>query len=120
MRWSLAVAALVAPSTLAFPWMTPEGFEALMNHPSAQQEVKRKLAEYEAGNTVKVESRQLGTGLIPGLVTLLDGTLSAVLDNVLGLIPTPDAVKGLKRFPERMFTTCVEWYRFRQELTENS
>jgi hypothetical protein len=103
MRCSLLVAALAAPSALAFPWMTPEGLDALMNHPDAQREVKRKLAEYEAAKSGKVEARQLGTGLVPGLVTLLGGTLTAVYDNLLGLIPTNDAVKGLKKFPERVY-----------------
>ncbi|KAB5585891.1 hypothetical protein GE09DRAFT_944315 [Coniochaeta sp. 2T2.1] len=100
MRSSLLVAALAAPSALAFPWMTPEGLEALMNHPDAQPAIKRKLAEYEAATSGKVEARQLGTGLVPGLVSLLGGTLQAVYDNVVGLIPTNDAVKGLKKFPE--------------------
>lgn len=71
-----------------------------MKHPSAQQEVKRKLAEYEAGKAENLEARQLGTGLVPGVVSLLGGTLSAVYDNVVGLIPTGDSVKGLKKFPE--------------------
>lgn len=101
MRCSLLVAAVATPSALAFPWMTPEGLDALMKHPEAQKEIKRKLTEYEAAKPGKVEARQLGTGLVPGLVTLLGGTLTAIYDNVLGLIPTNDAVKGLKRFPER-------------------
>lgn len=74
-----------------------------MNHPDAQPAIKRKLAEYEAATSGKVEARQLGTGLVPGLVSLLGGTLQAVYDNVVGLIPTNDAVKGLKKFPERTY-----------------
>jgi hypothetical protein len=77
--------------------------DALLNHPEAQPVIKRKLAEYEAAKS-GVEARQLGTGLVPGLVTLLGGTLQAVYDNVAGLIPTNDAVKGLKKFPERMYS----------------
>lgn len=71
-----------------------------MKHPSAQEEVKRKLAEYEAGKADNIEARQVGTGLVPGVVSLLGGTPTAVYDNVLGLIPTGDSVKGLKKFPE--------------------
>ena len=73
-----------------------------MNHPDAQPAIKRKLVEYEAATSGRVEARQLGTGLVPGVVSLLGGTLQAVYDNVIGLIPTNDAVKGLKKFPERM------------------
>ena len=102
MRCSLVVAALAAPSALAFPWMAPGGLDALMNHPDAQPAIKRKLAEYEAAQSGKVEARQLSTGLVPGLVSLLGGTLSAVYSNVAGLIPTNDAVNGLKKFPEGM------------------
>jgi hypothetical protein len=83
--------------------MTPEGLDALMKHPAAQQEVKRKLAEYEAGKTEKLEARQVNTGLVPGVVSLLNGTLTAVYDNVLGLIPTADSVKGLQKFPEAAY-----------------
>lgn len=105
MRTSLLLAALAAPSALAFPWMTPEGMEALMNHPGARAEIQRRLEQHEAEKTGKITPRdpQLGTGLIPGLVDLLGGTLKAVLDPVLGLIPTNDKVKGLKKFPEGMF-----------------
>jgi hypothetical protein len=102
MRCSLVIAALAAPSVLAFPWMTPEGLDALMKHPEAQQEIKRKLTEHKAGKTGQVEARQLDTGLVPGVVSLLNGTLTAVFDNVVGLIPTSDSVKGLKKFPEGM------------------
>lgn len=100
MRLSLALAAVAAPSALAFPWLKPEGLEALMNHPEAREAIERRLAEYEAGEETKVVRRQANTGLVNGIVTLLGGTLSAVADNVLGLIPTNDAVKGLKKFPE--------------------
>lgn len=99
MRASLLLAAIAAPSALAFPWMTPEGMEALMNHPEARKEIQRRLEEQAAGKVLPREP-QLGTGLIPGLVDLIGGTLKAVLDPVLGLIPTNDAVKGLKKFPE--------------------
>lgn len=102
MRCSLVVAALAAPSALAFPWMAPGGIEALMNHPDAQPALKRRLAEYEAAQKGELEARQLGTGLVPGLVSLLGGTLSAVFDNIAGLIPTNSAVKGLQKFPEGM------------------
>jgi hypothetical protein len=91
---------LAAPSALAFPWLKPEGLEALLNHPEARAEIQRRLQNRAAA---PVEPRQLGTGLIPGLVDLLGGTVKAVLDPVLGLIPTSDSVNGLKRFPERMY-----------------
>ena len=81
--------------------------EALLNHPEARAEIKRRLAEHATIETSKAEVRQLNTGLVGGLVTLLDGTLSAVLDNVLGLIPTNDAVKGLQKFPEGMFASTI-------------
>jgi len=43
------------------------------------------------------------------VVTLLEGTLHAAFDNVFGLILTNDAVKGLKKFPERMdYLDCFE------------
>ncbi|KAJ9158380.1 Aromatic peroxygenase [Coniochaeta hoffmannii] len=100
MRCSLLVAALAAPTALAFPWMMPEGLDSLMKHPDAQPVIKRRLAEYEAAESGKVEARQLGTSLVPGLVSLLGGTLTAVYDSIVGLIPTPDSVKGLKKFPE--------------------
>jgi hypothetical protein len=97
MRASLLLGAAVAPVALSFPWLRPEGLEALMNHPEAQAEIRRRLEQRDA---VQAEPRQLGTGLIPGLVDLIGGTLKAVLDPVLGLIPTNDAVKGSKKFPE--------------------
>jgi hypothetical protein len=98
MRLSLALAAI--PYALAFPWLKPEGLEALMSHPEAREAIERRLAEYEAGDKPKLAPRQANTGAANGIVTLLGGTLSAVADNVLGLIPTNDAVKGLKKFPE--------------------
>ncbi|KAF5847163.1 hypothetical protein GGP41_003481 [Bipolaris sorokiniana] len=76
---------LATPSALAFPWLKPEGLEALLNHPEARAEVKRQL---QSRNAASVEPRQL-----------VD-TLKPVLDPLLGLIPTSDSVKGLRRFPE--------------------
>lgn len=104
MRSSLLLAVLAVPQALAFPWLRPEGLDALLSHPEAQKEIRRKLEEYEATQSGKVVPRQLNTGLINGVTTLLGGTLKAVLDPVIGLIPTNDAVKGLKRFPERKYT----------------
>jgi hypothetical protein len=80
-----------------------------MNHPGARAEIERRLHQREA---VQGEPRQLGTGLVPGLIDLIGGTLKAVLDPVLGLIPTNDAVKGSKRFPERMYLSERDrrWY----------
>ncbi|KAH6647095.1 hypothetical protein BKA67DRAFT_525275 [Truncatella angustata] len=98
MRFSLLVGTLCAPSALAFPWMTPEGMEALLNHPEARQEIDRRLTGFRSGET---EKRQLGTGLVSGVTSLLGGTLEAVVDNVLGLIPTNAAVEGLQKFPEK-------------------
>lgn len=80
---------LATPSALAFPWLKPEGLEALLNHPEARAEVKRQL---QSRNAASVEPRQL-----------VD-TLKPVLDPLLGLIPTSDSVKGLRRFPEGMYT----------------
>jgi hypothetical protein len=81
--------------------MSPEGMEGLLNHPEARQEIEKRLREYQSGKKVeRNDPRQLGTGLIGGVVSLLGGTLEAVLDNVLGLIPTNEAVEGLQRFPE--------------------
>ncbi|KKY15309.1 hypothetical protein UCDDS831_g07699 [Diplodia seriata] len=104
MAYSLVLAALFAPSTLAFPWLKPGGMDALLNHPVAQQEIERRLKEHAAGRSapepVAHTPRQLGTGLVNGVTTLLGGTVEAVVDSVLGLIPTDDAVDGLKRFPE--------------------
>lgn len=100
MRASLLLGAAVAPAALSFPWLRPEGLEALMNHPEARAEILRRLEQRDA---VREEARQLGTGLIPGRVDLIGGTLKAVLDPVLGLLPTNDAVNGLKKFPEGMY-----------------
>lgn len=104
MRSSLVLAALAAPAALAFPWMAPNGMEALLNHPEARKEIDRRLKEYKSGEkpapNKQHQPRQLGTGLVSGVVTLLGGTLEAVVDNVVGLIPTDDAVDGLTRFPE--------------------
>jgi hypothetical protein len=97
---TLLLAASTAPSVLPFPWLKPEGLDALLSHPEAQQEIKRRLEARDEVKSGRLGERQLGTGLLSGVVTLLDGTLKAVLDPVLGLIPTNDAVKGLKKFPE--------------------
>ncbi|CAO2658563.1 Nn.00g062860.m01.CDS01 [Neocucurbitaria sp. VM-36] len=97
MRASFLLTTLVIPTALAFPWLKPEGLEALLNHPQAQHEIQRRLQER---NAAQEESRQLGTSLIPGVLDLLGGTVKATLDPVLGLIPTKDSVTGLKRFPE--------------------
>ncbi|KAF4994431.1 hypothetical protein FDECE_13131 [Fusarium decemcellulare] len=101
MRFSIFVAALCAPSALAFPWLSPDGMDALLNHPEARKEIDRRLKAYEAGETEKRnEPRQLNTGVVGGVVSVLGGTVEAVVDNVLGLIPTNKAVKGLQKFPE--------------------
>lgn len=100
MRSSTILVAFVASSTYAFPWLRPDGVEALLNHPEAQAEIRKRLTEHAAEKKQDMEVRQLNSGLVGGLVTLLGGTLSAVLDNVLGLIPTDDAVQGLQKFPE--------------------
>jgi hypothetical protein len=100
MRSSFFLTALAAPAALAFPWLKPEGLEALLNHPEAQAEIQRRLEGRSAE-----EPRQLGTGLIPGVVDLLGGTVKATLDPILGLIPTKDSVKGLKKFPEGTLAT---------------
>ncbi|KAH7174596.1 uncharacterized protein B0J16DRAFT_404342 [Fusarium flagelliforme] len=104
MRFSLFAAALCAPSALSFPWLAPEGMDALMNHPEARAEIDRRLKEHQAGQVQQEkrhEPRQLKTGLVGGVVSLLGGTVEAVLDNVVGLIPTNKAVKGLQKFPEK-------------------
>jgi len=104
MRFSLFAAALCAPSALSFPWLTPEGMDALMSHPEARAEIDRRLKEHQAGQgqqEKRHEPRQLKTGLVGGVVSLLGGTVEAVLDNVVGLIPTNKAVKGLQKFPEK-------------------
>jgi hypothetical protein len=122
MRSTIFVAALTAPSVLAFPWLKPEGLEALLSHPEAQHEIKRRFEGLEDAKS-GLDSRQLNTGLLNGATTLLGGTLKAVLDPVLGLIPTNDAVKGLKKFPEGAFVyipclaryilTCIANYPFK-------
>lgn len=107
MRTSLLLSTLAIPTALAFPWMTPEGFEALINHPEAQAEIRRRLDT----RYVK-EPRQANTGAANGITTLLGGTVKATLDPILGLIPTGDSVKGLKRFPEGIlpFLMCFTFY----------
>lgn len=127
MRFSLFYAALYAPSALAFPWMTPEGMGNLLNHPEARQEINRRLKELDRRGPEQSQShasRQLGTGLLDGVGTLLDGTLGAILDNVLGLIPTPESVNGLKKFPEgishhitSMILTLIACYLLCIDLT---
>jgi hypothetical protein len=101
MRASLLVASFALPTTFAFPWLRPEGIEALFNHPEAQAEVRRRL---QARDAAQEEPRQLGTGLVPGIFDLLGGSVKATLDPILGLIPTQASVNGLKRFPEG---TCL-------------
>jgi hypothetical protein len=100
MRASILLSALTVPTALAFPWLKPEGLHALLSHPEAQAEIRRRL---ESRDALQEEPRQLGTGLVPGVVDLLGGTVKATLDSVLGLIPTSDSVKGLKKFPEGMW-----------------
>ncbi|RKL44181.1 hypothetical protein BFJ72_g3914 [Fusarium proliferatum] len=101
MRFSVLIAALCAPSALSFPWLAPEGLDALLNHPEARAEIDRRLKEHQVGQEEKSsEPRQLKTGVVGGVVSLLGGTDEAVVDNVLGLIPTNKAVKGLQKFPE--------------------
>jgi hypothetical protein len=112
MRASFFVVALCAAPSLAFPWMNPEGMERLLNHPEARKEIEKRLREHQSGQAVERNApRQLGTGLIGGLVTLLGGTLEAVLDNVLGLIPTNQAVEGLQRFPEGLLSPYDSFMR---------
>ncbi|KAM0269230.1 hypothetical protein ACHAPA_004500 [Fusarium lateritium] len=103
MRLTFFVAALCAPSALSFPWLAPEGMDALLDHPEARAEIDRRLQEYQAGQDQEKkqpEARALKTGVVGGVVSLLGGTVEAVVDNVLGLIPTNKAVKGLQKFPE--------------------
>jgi hypothetical protein len=102
MRSSILLTAFAASPTLAFPWLTPEGAEALFNHPEARAEIQRRL---EGRDAAQPEPRQAGTGLVPGVIDLLGGTVKATLDPVLGLIPIPGSVKGLKKFPEGMLRT---------------
>jgi hypothetical protein len=103
MRSSFVLAALTAQSAFAFPWLRPEGMDALLSHPEAQNEIKRRFEAMQEGSSDRLASRQLDTGIVNGVVTLLGGTLKAVLDPIFGLIPTDDAVKGLKKFPEGVF-----------------
>lgn len=105
MHFILFYLALWAPAVLAFPWMTPEGMGNLLNHPEAREEINRRLKEFgrqAPEQSQHHEARQLGTGLLGGVGTLVGGTVSAILDNVLGLIPTSESVNGLIRFPEGM------------------
>ncbi|ROW05749.1 hypothetical protein VMCG_05188 [Cytospora schulzeri] len=91
MKSSTVLAALAGPSAvLAFPWMHEDGLHALLNHPEARAEIQRRLEQHDA------EKR----GIVEGVTTLLGGTLTAVVDSVLGLLPTDDSVNGLMRFPE--------------------
>lgn len=93
MRTSFVLAALAGQSAvLAFPWMHEDGLHALLNHPEARAEIQRRLEQHHT------EKRD--TGIIEGVTSLLGGTLTAVVDSVLGLLPTDDAVDGLTRFPE--------------------
>jgi hypothetical protein len=104
MRSSLFLTALAAPTALAFPWLNPEGLDALLNHPEAQAEIRRRL---DSRDFAQEEPRQLGTGLVPGVIDLLGGTVKATLDPIFGLIPTKDSVNGLKRFPEGMLWMSI-------------
>jgi len=97
MRVSVLLTTFAVPTALAFPWLTPDGLEALLNHPEARAEIQRRL---EGRDAAQDQPRQLGTGLVPGIIDLLGGTVKATLDPILGLIPTSDSVKGLKKFPE--------------------
>ncbi|KLO85118.1 uncharacterized protein FFB20_12123 [Fusarium fujikuroi] len=101
MRFFVLIAALCATSALSFPWLAPEGLDALLNHPEARAEIDRRLKEHQVSQEEKSsEPRQLKTGVVGGVVSLLGGTVEAVVDNILGLIPTNKAVKGLQKFPE--------------------
>ncbi|KAI8934118.1 hypothetical protein NX059_008877 [Plenodomus lindquistii] len=97
MRSSSLFTVIAIPGTIAFPWLKPEGLEALLNHPEARDAIEK---HFEGRDAAKEEPRQLGTGLLPGVVDLLGGTLQATLDSVLGLLPTDQSVEGLKKFPE--------------------
>jgi hypothetical protein len=101
MRVSMVVVALSATPAFGYPWLAPNGIDALLNHPEARQEIERRLDEYRSG---KPQERDLFGGILGGLGSLLGGTLEAVFDNVLGIIPTAEAVNGLKKFPEREST----------------
>lgn len=103
MRFSLLYCALCASSVLAFPWMTSEGMNNLLNHPEARREINRRLKEPDnqvPEQSQDHEARKLGTGLLDGIGDLLGGPLGAILDNLLGWIPTAESVNGLKKFPE--------------------
>ncbi|KAF7541113.1 heme-thiolate peroxidase [Neopestalotiopsis clavispora] len=93
----MVVVALSATPAFGYPWLAPNGIDALLNHPEARQEIERRLDEYRSG---KPQERDLFGGILGGLGSLLGGTLEAVFDNVLGIIPTAEAVNGLKKFPE--------------------
>jgi len=97
MRSSILLTTFAIPAAFAFPWLKPEGLEALLNHPEAQAEIRRRLQERDVTQEVP---RQLGTGLVSGVIDLLGGTVKATLDPILGLIPIHDSVNGLKKFPE--------------------
>lgn len=102
MRTSTILSVFTIPTAFAFPWLRPEGLNALLSHPEAHTEIRRRL---ESRDAVQEEPRQLGTGLLPGVIDLLGGTVKATLDPILGLIPTSDSVKGLQKFPEGMSHT---------------
>ena len=85
MRVSVALKAVAVPTALAFPWLTPDGVEALFNHPEARPEIQRRL---EGRDAAEEQPCYLGTGLVPGVVDLLAGTVKATLDPTLDLIPT--------------------------------
>ena len=104
MRSSILLTTFTIPTALAFPWLKPEGLEALFNHPEAQNEIRRRL---EGRDAAQEQPRQLGTGLVSGVIDLLGGTVKATLDPILGLIPTSDSVKGLKKFPEGTFLDVI-------------
>ncbi|KAF1828508.1 hypothetical protein BDW02DRAFT_603355 [Decorospora gaudefroyi] len=100
MRSSFLLTVFAVPITLAFPWLRPEGLEALFNHPEAQAEIRGRLLDRDATHK---ERCQLETGLVPGVIDLLGDTVRATFDPILGLIPQNDSVSGLKRFPEAGF-----------------
>jgi hypothetical protein len=104
---SLVCYALCAPPILAFPWMTPEGFNNLLNHPEARQEINRRLKQVDkhqtSGHPQDHEARQLVAGLLDSVLDLLGGTVGALLDNLFGWVPTAQSVSGLKRFPEGIY-----------------
>jgi hypothetical protein len=97
MRASLLFATTIVPVTLAFPCLRPKGIEALLNHPEAQAEIEKRP---QTRNAAHKESRQLGTDTGSAIVDLLGGSLKATPDHVLGLLPVPAPVSGLKKFSE--------------------